>query len=92
MAEQKLKIEAPSTVDGITLIPVVRIEQQGILKPNSLYLHLVKEPVALIVLNGSVRKAYIMNGKEIPFEILFGQIPELAEFLDNYLSQNPTDK
>jgi len=81
MEKKELTTVNPVTVAGVTVIPVSRVAincwhgKQGVAISGS------KQPVGVIIVSPSAKRAFRITGEEITLEQLARENPEIAETL-----------
>jgi len=81
MEKEEVGPGTPLTVSGITLIPVVKTSiNRGEYKGRLLFLG-TRQPVNIIVVSPQMKKAFRMNGEEIPLDKLCEEVPGLKDKL-----------
>ena len=82
MEKGKVVIDNPVTSAGLTLIPIVKV--------SSNYWHSkagdsfwgIKQPVSVVVVSSSAKKAFRVTGEEIPLEQLIQEVAGIKEILE----------
>jgi uncharacterized spore protein YtfJ len=80
--KKEVAIDNPVTIAGLTLVPVVQIllsYWHG--RSSSLYSG-TKQPVALVIVSPSAKRAFRITGEEISIDQLFQEAPEIEEMLE----------
>ena len=82
MGKNEVVIENPVTVAGITLVPVagVSLNQWGGKRGVSYFS--VKEPLGVVVVSPSAKRAFRITGEEILLDQLITEVPGLKEVLE----------
>ena len=81
MGKNEVVIENPVTVAGITLVLITGISlnhwcgKRGVLYFN------VKEPLGVVVVSPSARRAFRITGEEVALDQLITEVPGLKEVL-----------
>ena len=79
--KREVTIGSPVTVAGVTVIPVSEVSinywhsKRGIASFGS------KQPVSIIIVTPSAKKAFRITGEEITFDQLTQEIPDIRETL-----------
>jgi len=85
--ERKLVAESPVTIAGITLIPVTKLLLNCQYIGGSIACSGTKEPLSVVLVSQSTKRAFNMSGEEIPLDQLLQQVPAVREALENLISQ-----
>jgi len=81
MEQKEIEIGTPIAVDGITIIPVNKV-LVNYWRVNGAVSSLgVKQPVGVVVVSLSEKRAYRMTGEEIPLDQFLQEVPEIKEVL-----------
>ena len=82
MEKKEVNVVNPITVAGLTLIPVSKVTtscwhgKRGIAFSGS------KQPLGIIVISPSMKRAFRIDGEEITLEQLMREIPDIRETLE----------
>ena len=82
MEKKEVTIVNPVTVAGVTLIPVSKVtincwhSKRGIAFSGS------RQPVSVIIVTTSARRAFRITGEEITFDQLAREVPEILATLE----------
>ena len=82
MEEKEVAIGNPVAVAGVTIIPVATVlrnqwhGKRGVSSWGSI------QPVSIIVLTPTARRAFSITGEELSLEQLIQEVPEVKEVLD----------
>ena len=82
MEEREVRIGNPVAVAGVTLIPLVEISHNYWRHGSSLSTFVTKQPVSLVVVSPSTKKALKISGEEVPLEQLIHEVPAISEILE----------
>ena len=82
MEKEEIKIEAPFTVAGVTLVAVVQNSLNYWHGKNSYSFFGIKQPVSLVVISPQGKKAFRIGGEEITLDQLSKEVPGLEEILE----------
>jgi hypothetical protein len=74
-------IDNPVTIADITLIPVGRVTRSYWHSNKGVSFMGVKQPVAVIVVSPSVKKAFRITGEEVPLGQLIQEVPGVEEIM-----------
>ena len=81
MDKKEVAINNPVTVAGVTLIPIVKISQYYWQGNRGISFMGVKQPVSVIVVSPSAKRAFRMTGEEVPLDQLIQEVPGVKEIL-----------
>jgi uncharacterized spore protein YtfJ len=81
MEKVKTKIEAPVTLAGVTLVPVVRTSLNYWDSKKKVSVFSSKQPINLIVISPQIQHAFHINGEEISLNQLIKEVPDIKEIL-----------
>lgn len=81
MEEKKIAAEPPIKVAGVTLIPVTRVSLRYWSAKGGVSFLGVKQPMAVVVVSPSAKRAFRITGEEISLEELIKEAPNLKEML-----------
>ncbi len=81
MDKKEVAINNPVTVAGVTLIPIVEISQNYWQGNRGISFMGVKQPVSVIVVSPSAKRAFRMTGEEVPLDQLIQEVPGVKEIL-----------
>lgn len=82
MEEKKVAADDPVSIAGVTLIPVTRVSlHHWSIKGGASFLG-IKQPVAVVVVSQSTKKAFRITGEEVSLEELIKEAPNLKEILE----------
>ncbi len=82
MEKKRVILSSPVTIDGTTLIPVIKSSLNCQSSGNTILFSGVKQPVSVVVASPSAKKAFDVNGQEIPLDQLIKEVPDLVRMLD----------
>lgn len=82
MEEKKVEIGDPIIVRGVTLVPVIEQSLNYWYGKNPVSFFGVKQPVAIIVVSASGKRAYRASGEEVSLAQLIQEIPGIGELLE----------
>ena len=86
MEKKEIRVEAPSTVAGITLVPIVRSLIGTWHDKGRLLSFGLKQPVSVLVISPQGRRAFRIDGEEITMNDLAREVPGIEEILDSICS------
>jgi len=81
MGKNEVVIENPVTVAGITLVPVAGVSLNHWGGKRGVSYFSVKEPLGVVVVSPSAKKAFRITGEEILLDQLITEVPGLKEVL-----------
>ena len=81
MEEKKITAEPPITVADITIIPINKVTLYHRLIKDSTTFFYLKQPVNVVIVSQSEKRAFQMNGEEVSLEGLIKEVPNLTEML-----------
>ncbi len=82
MEKKKVIIAGPMALAGITLILVIKLSLNCQPAGNSIFLSGMKQPVNVVVASPSTKKAFNIEGEEIPIGTVLQEVPDLAWMLE----------
>ena len=82
MEKKRVILSSPVAIDGTTLIPVIKSSLNCQSSGSTILFSGVKEPVSVVVASPSAKKAFDVNGQEIPLDQLIKELPNLVRMLD----------
>jgi len=82
MERKEINIGKPVTVAGVTLIPVSEISLNRWQVKHGAFCTGSIQPVSVVVVSPSDKKAFRINGEEITLGQLIREIPEMKEILE----------
>jgi len=82
MEKKEIAIDNPVAVVGLTLIPVVQVSLNYWRANSATSFFGVKQPVAVIVVSPSAKKAFRITGEEISLDQLIQEAPVVKETLE----------
>lgn len=75
MEKEEVTVGNPVAIDGLTLVPVVRVSLNSWHADGSTSFFGVKQPVAVIVLSMTARRAFRITGEEVTIDQLVQEFP-----------------
>jgi hypothetical protein len=81
MEKKEVSAGSPITVAGVTLIPVEEVSINGWHGEGGVLFFGVKRPVGLVLLAPPVKKAFRVNGEEVPLDQLIREVPGIKQIL-----------
>ena len=82
MEREEIRIEALLTIAGVTLVPIVKASLNYWQSKSCLSFFGIKQPVSVVVVSPQGKKAFGMNGEEIPLDQLTKEVPGIKEILE----------
>lgn len=82
MEKKEVEIGNPVTVAGVTLIPVIKVSLNYWRSNGSVSFFGVKQPIGLVVVSSSARRAFRITGEEVPLDQLIQEVPRIKEVLE----------
>ena len=86
MEKKEVAVENPVTVSGLTFVPVVEVSVNYTHTGKVTSFCGLKQPVAVVVVSPSLKKAFRISGEEVSIEQLTREAPALEEVLDGLQS------
>jgi len=81
MEKKEVELDNPIVVAGVTLIPVARVSL-NYQRSNGIISFLgVKQPVGVVVVSPSTRRAFSINGEELSLDQFVEEVPGMKEIL-----------
>lgn len=75
-------IAGPMAITGITLILVIKLSLNCQPGGSSIFFSGNKQPINVVVASPSTKKAFDIEGDEIPIDPLLQEVPDLAVMLE----------
>jgi len=82
MKEKEIEIGSPVTVAGVTLIPVIKVSLNYWRRNGSLSFFGVKQPIGMVVVSPSGKRALRITGEEVPLDQFIQEVPGIKEVLE----------
>ena len=82
MEKNEVVIENPMVVSGITLVPVTELSLNYWRGKHSLLCFGIKQPVGMVVVSPSAKRALRITGEEISLDQLITEAPGIKEVLE----------
>ena len=82
MEKEKVELENPVAVAGITVVPVTKVSLNYWSNRGGLSCFGVKQSVGVIVVSPSAKRAFRITGEEISLDPLIAEIPGIKEVLE----------
>jgi hypothetical protein len=82
MEKKTVVIAGPMAIAGITLILVIKLSLNCQPGGSNIFLSGIKQPVNVVVASPLAKKAFDIEGDEIPIGQLLKEVPDLAGILE----------
>ena len=82
MEKEEIKIEAPFAVAGVTLVPIVKASLNYWHGKGCLSVFGIQQPVSVVVVSPQARRAFRIDGEEVPLDQLVKEVPGIKEILE----------
>ena len=82
METKQIEIGNPVTVAQMTLIPVVEVSLNSWNTKNRCSCFGTKQPVSLVVVSPSGKRAFRITGEEVPLDQFIAETPGMREVLE----------
>jgi len=82
MEKKKVIIAGPVAIAGITLILVIKLSLNCQPSGSNIFFSGIKQPINVVVVSPSTKKAFDIKGDEIPMGPLLQEVPDLAGMLE----------
>ncbi len=79
MEKKEIATENPVEVAGVTIIPVVEASLNYWQYKGSASFFCVKQPIAVVIVSPSERKAFRITGEEVPIDLLAQEVPSVKD-------------
>ena len=83
MEKKEVIIENPVTIAGVTLVPVTKVSLNHWCCKHGFSCFDIKQPVSVVVISPSAKKAFRITGEEVSFDQLIREVPDIQEMLDS---------
>ncbi len=77
MEKKEIIVDKPVEIAGMTIIPVVCVTTNCFSKKNGIASYCEKKPLFVVIVTASYKKAFNINGAEVPLEELIEAVPDL---------------
>ena len=81
MEKKEVDIGTPVVVAGVTLIPVTKVSQNYWQGNGGLSFFGVKQPIGVVVVSQSTKRAFRITGEEVPLDQLIQEDPDIKKAL-----------
>ncbi len=78
----KVEVGSPTTAGAVAIIPVVRISLGSGHGSHGLSFWGTKQPIAVLAISPSARKAFRLTGEEVPLDQLIQEVPDIKDILE----------
>ena len=82
MERKEVEIGNSVTVAGVTLIPVIKVSLNYWRRNGSLSFFGVKQPIGMVVVSPSGKRALRITGQEVPLDQFIQEVPGMKEVLE----------
>ena len=82
MEKKEVEIGNPVAIAGITLIPITRVSLNYWHHKGGISFLGIKQPLSLIVISPSEKKAFKVSGEEVSLDELTQEVPGIEKQLD----------
>ena len=82
MEKKQVVIDNPVAVAGVTLIPVIKVSLNYWRHNGGISFFGVKQPVNVVVVSPSAKRAFKITGEEVPLGQLIQEVPDIEEALE----------
>ena len=82
MEKKEVEIGNPVAIAGITLIPITRVSLNYWQHNGGISFLGIKQPLSLIVISPSEKKAFKVSGEEVSLDELTQEVPGIEKQLD----------
>ena len=79
--EEKIGIEAPFAIAGVTLVPIVKTSLNCWHSKGCLSIFGIKQPISLVVVSPQAKRAFLISGEEVSLDQLTKEAPGIKEIL-----------
>jgi len=82
MERKELEVCNTVTVAGVTLIPIAEVSLNYWCGNSGISFFGVKQPIAVVIVSPSAKRAFRITGEEIPLAQLIEEVPGIREVLE----------
>jgi len=82
MEKEEVGTDNPVAIAEVTLIPVAKVSLNYRHDNSTISFFGAKQPVAVVVISGTTKKAFRTTGEEVPLDQLIQEVPDIKEILD----------
>jgi hypothetical protein len=82
MEKKEVEIGNPVTIAGITMIPITEISLHSWKRKGGISFLGTKQPLSVIVISPSEKKAFKVSGEEVPLDELLQELPGIKKLLN----------
>jgi len=82
MEKKELEIGNPIAIAGITLIPITEVSLNYWQGKSGISFFGVKQPVSIVVISSSEKKAFKVSGAEVSLDELRQEVPKIKKWFD----------
>ena len=81
MEKKEIEIGSPLKVGGVTIIPVIKSSVSCWRYRASTSFFGIKQPVSVVVVSASEKKAFRITGEEVPLDQLIQEVPAVEKLV-----------
>jgi len=81
MEKKEVGISSPVAVRGVILIPVTKVSLNSWCRKDSILSFGIKQPVSIVVVSPSEKRAFRITGEEVPLDQLIKEVPAIKELI-----------
>ncbi len=82
MEKKEVRTDNPVKIVGATLIPVVEVSLNYWHDKKGIAFFGIKQPVRVVVVTPSVKKAFMVSGEEVSLNQLIQEMPDIKAILE----------
>ena len=82
MEKEEIRSEAPFIVAGVTLVPIVKASLNCWQGRGRLSFLGIKQPVSVVVISPQAKRAFRINGEEVPLDQLIKEVPGIKDIVE----------
>ena len=82
MEKEEVVIGNPLEVAGVTIVPLVKVSLNYWHGNGGISFFSVKQPIGVLVVSVSAKRAFRITGEEIPLDQLIQEVPNIKEMLE----------
>ena len=83
MEKKHISVQDSIPVNGLNLLPVFETSLNCRQGDSYISFKGIKQPVAVVIISPSVKKAFRISGEEVPFDQLIRELPSIRESLES---------
>ena len=81
MEKKEVEIGSPVAVRRVILIPVTKVSLNSWRRKDSISSFGIKQPVSIVVVSPSEKRAFRITGEEVPLDQLIKEVPAIKELI-----------